>query len=95
MRALDHTARFKRDLRREMKGTYRQILRTELDPIVESLRADAPLADRLRDHKLTGEWQDHRELHVRPDLLLIYRKPTDDLLNLFGSGHTLSWKWSS
>jgi mRNA interferase YafQ len=24
---------------------------------------------------LSGEWNDHRDCHIRPDLVLIYRKP--------------------
>ena len=29
---------------------------------------------RMTDHALTGEWKDHRDLHLKPDLVLIYRK---------------------
>nr|VFK08712.1 MAG: mRNA interferase YafQ [Candidatus Kentron sp. LPFa] len=37
-----------------------------------------PLAHKHRDHALTGDWKDHRDCHVRADLILIYRKPDDD-----------------
>ena len=35
-----------------------------------------------RDYKreLSGEWADHRDCHVKPDLVLIYQKP-DALLH--------------
>ena len=46
----------------------------ENDPFT-ALAADEPLASRHRDHALTGDWRGHRDCHVRPDLVLIYRKP--------------------
>jgi mRNA interferase YafQ len=50
------------------------------------LAADEPLATRHRDHALTGEWKDHRDCHVRPDLVLIYQKPDDQTLRLVRIG---------
>ncbi|MDE2789269.1 MAG: type II toxin-antitoxin system YafQ family toxin [Paracoccaceae bacterium] len=44
------------------------------------------LARRHRDHVLTGSWKDHRDCHVRPDLVLIYRKPDTDHLDLVRLG---------
>ncbi len=32
-----------------------------------------PLDIRYRDHKLTGNFKDHRECHLEPDWLLIYK----------------------
>ena len=49
-----------------------------------------PLPEKCRDHGLTGEWQDHRDCHIRPDLVLIYRKPDDEALNWSGSAPTAS-----
>ena len=43
--------------------------------VVNFLAADTPLPRRNFDHALTGEWSDHCDCHVRPDLVLIYRKP--------------------
>ena len=51
-----------------------------------ALANDEPLARRQRDHGLSGEWADHRECHVRPDLLLIYQKPDADTLLLVRLG---------
>ena len=39
-----------------------------------------------RDHPLTGQWEDHRDCHVRPDLVLIYRLPDADTLQLVRLG---------
>jgi hypothetical protein len=46
----------------------------------------APLPRRNVDHQLTGEWQDHRDCHLRPDLVLIYRLPGADILELVRLG---------
>jgi mRNA interferase YafQ len=31
---------------------------------------------------LSGDWEGYRECHVKPDLLMIYRKTENDLLRL-------------
>jgi len=41
---------------------------------------------RDRDYPLGGEWRDHRECHLKPDLLLIYRKPNPEILQLVRLG---------
>lgn len=43
---------------------------------------DQPLDARHRDHDLSGDWAGYRECHVKPDLLLIYRKSDSDALRL-------------
>ena len=35
---------------------------------------------------LTGDWVDHRDCHIKPGLILIYRKPDDDHLDLVRLG---------
>ena len=50
--------------------------------MLEKLVNDTPLPFRYRDHALTGEWQDFRDCHIKPDLLLIYRKSGQNLLEL-------------
>jgi mRNA interferase YafQ len=35
---------------------------------------------------LTGEYTNHRECHLKPDLLLIYKKPDDSTLRLVRIG---------
>ena len=47
--------------------------------VVDMLAADKALPRRNLDHPLTGEWNDHRDCHIRPDLVLIYR--TNRVLN--------------
>ena len=50
------------------------------------LAADTPLPRKNRDHPLTGEWIAYRDCHVKPDLVLIYRKPDDEVLQLVRLG---------
>jgi mRNA interferase YafQ len=33
-----------------------------------------------------GDWRDHRECHLKSDLLLIYRKPDTEVLQLVRLG---------
>ncbi len=86
MRTIDPTGRFKRDLKRELKGRFREFILEEMDELIALLASDAPLPAHNRDHALTGEWKDHRDCHVRPDLVLIYRKPDDETLQLVRLG---------
>ena len=86
MRRIRRTAAFKRDYRREKKGQLGKKLDAELMRVVADLVADNPLAERHHDHPLSGSWKDHRDCHVRPDLVLIYRKPDPVHLDLVRLG---------
>jgi mRNA interferase YafQ len=86
MRTIEWTGQFKRDYRRESKGRYRVTLDGELFPVVELLANDLPLEANRRDHPLIGDWKDHRDCHIRPDLVLIYQKPDDTTLRLVRLG---------
>ena len=44
------------------------------------------LTPRHHDHALSGEWSDHRDCHVKPDLVLIYQKVRADTLRLVRLG---------
>ncbi len=86
MSRIERTAQFRRDYKRERRGRNRDALDTVLIKVLQSLADDRPLGERHRDHALTGEWQDHRDCHIRPDLILIYRKPCEDVLQLVRLG---------
>lgn len=86
MRTISYTTRFKRDHRRETSGRFGKKLDALLMEVVNLLAADEPLPRRNFDHALTGEWSDHRDCHLRPDLVLIYRKPDDSTLQLVRMG---------
>jgi mRNA interferase YafQ len=86
MRAIDQTRAFRRDLKRESKGKHRAYLSESFVSMVQALANDEPLAERFHDHALSNNWQDHRDCHIRPDLVLIYRKPDDETLQLVRLG---------
>ena len=54
--------------------------------VVRLLVADAALPPRNSDHALGGQWSDCRDCHIRPDLILIYRKPDGETLELVRLG---------
>jgi mRNA interferase YafQ len=86
MRIVRHTNRFKRDYRREKSGPIGRKLDNLLMEVVDLLARDQPLPRRFFDHALSGEWRDFRDCHVRPDLVLIYRKPDESSLDLVRLG---------
>ena len=86
MRTIERVGQFKRDYKREAKGQHGKLLDSLLVPVLTALAQDEPLEPRHRDHALTGDWKDHRDCHVRPDLVLIYRKPDDETLQLVRLG---------
>ncbi len=86
MRTIKQSGQFKRDLKREAKGPYRAALAKNFIEIVRALGDDEQLAEKYHDHALAGEWKDHRDCHIKPDLVLIYRKPNDVVLELVRLG---------
>lgn len=86
MRRIEPTSQFKRDFKREAKGQHRATLDADLKAILQILIFDRPLEPRNRDHALTGEWKDHRDCHIKPDLLLIYQMPDAETLRLVRIG---------
>jgi mRNA interferase YafQ len=86
MRKIESTTAFQRDFKREKKGLYRRDLDSLVSGVVSLLVEDARLPEKNRDHSLGGDWQDHRECHLKPDLLLIYRKPSAEILQLVRMG---------
>jgi mRNA interferase YafQ len=86
MRRIERTSQFKRDYKREAKVRHREVLANDFTQIVKTLANDEPLAEKHRDHALSGEWKDHKDCHVKPDLVLIYRKPDKEVLQLVRLG---------
>ncbi|CAB1371249.1 toxin of the YafQ-DinJ toxin-antitoxin system (plasmid) [Denitratisoma oestradiolicum] len=82
MRTIDRSSAFKRDYKREAKGQHRATLDDALKPVLMALVTDQLLDARYRDHDLSGAWGGYRECHIKPDLLLIYRKLDGDVLRL-------------
>ena len=70
MRRVEFTVQFKRDLKRVKKrGKNMEKIKEPLRLLIE----EELLPDVYRDHSLTGNWSECRDLHIEPDWLLIYR----------------------
>jgi len=78
MLTLKITGQFKRDYKREKAGQH-----ADLDDVFKAV------ADRLvnketlpisnKDHALKGGWKGCRDCHLKPDLVLIYRKTKTEI----------------
>jgi len=79
IRNISRTGEYKRDFKREARGAHGRTLEATLGKVLTELAFDVPLDKRLVDHPLGGAWAGWRECHIKPDLLLIYRKIGDDL----------------
>lgn len=64
------TTQFKRDYKLALK---RHLDVKLLEDVVAALAMGEALAEKHRDHSLSGNWAGHRECHILPDWLLVYR----------------------
>lgn len=71
------TSQFKKDYKLAMKRHLKIEL---LDEVIRLLARGEKLPDKYKDHSLTGNWVGHRECHVQPDWLLVYRVEDDVLV---------------
>ena len=71
------TTKFKKDYKLALKRNLNIEL---LDEIIRALSRGETLPEKNKDHELTGDWTGHRECHIQPDWLLIYRIEDDVLV---------------
>ncbi|MCL2434479.1 MAG: type II toxin-antitoxin system YafQ family toxin [Clostridia bacterium] len=64
------TNKFRKDYKAMEKRNFNMAL---LDEIIVKLAQGIPLPASNRDHVLKGNYAGHRECHITPDWLLIYR----------------------
>ena len=83
MLKIEFTNAIKKDLK---KYKHQKEVLLELQNVIELLIKQRNLPMKYQDHNLTGNWINHRECHVRNDVLLIYKIENDILfLTRFGS----------
>lgn len=81
MRIIKRSSAFKKDYKRIKKDTrYRKNLDALILLIVSHLLLDKELLPKNCDHALGGKWEGYRECHIKPDLLLIYKKVHPNIL---------------
>ena len=69
-----YTAKFKKDLKLILKRGYDPKL---FEEVLFLLREGKQLAEKYKDHPLRGIYTGHRECHITPDWLLIYKIEND------------------
>lgn len=86
MRTIEWTSAFNRDYKRTKATPRHRDIVGLLPEIVSRLADDKLLEEKYCDHRLTGNWKGHRECHLKPDPLLIYKKPDDKTIRLVRMG---------
>lgn len=86
MRRIERTKAFKRDYQRIVATPKHRELEDLFSAVLTLLATDTPLPAKYVDHSLRGVWKDFRDCHVKPDLVLIYRKTGNDGLQLVRLG---------
>ena len=86
MRRIEFSTAFKKDLKREKAGQHGRKLDALLSGVLALLTEDIPLPVANRDHQLGGEWKGCRDCHLKPDLVLTYRKLGAETLQLVRLG---------
>ena len=86
MREIDYSTQFQRDYKRESKYPKNKDLDKKLELVLDLLCVDLPLTRKYKDHSLRGEYDQIRECHIKPDLLLMYFKTGKSLLTLVRLG---------
>jgi len=85
MRKIIFTSQFKRDVRLAEK---RHKDTNKLLEVFRLLAADEILPERYKDHPLSDDWKHHRDLHIEPDWLLIYRADAEDVVMVRTGTHS-------
>ncbi|MBE7051351.1 MAG: type II toxin-antitoxin system YafQ family toxin [Ruminococcaceae bacterium] len=74
MLKIRYTSKFKKDFKTIIKRDYKIKL---FEEVLILLREEKILPEKYNDHALKGDYSGHRECHITPDWLLIYKKEND------------------
>jgi len=74
--SIHYTTQFKKDYKR-IKRQNKDL--SKLRTVIEILADGQLLEPKYQDHQLSGNWKGHRDCHIEPDWILIYRISVDDL----------------
>ncbi|MCW9000868.1 MAG: type II toxin-antitoxin system YafQ family toxin [Kangiellaceae bacterium] len=72
-----YTNQFKKDYKRIKKQNKDLI---KLQDVIEKLADGERLEQKYKDHQLSGIWKNHRDCHIEPDWILIYRTTGEELI---------------
>ncbi|WP_022942169.1 type II toxin-antitoxin system YafQ family toxin [Psychromonas hadalis] len=71
MLILDYSTQFKKDFKKITKLPIPEII--EVGNVISTLQKGLLLEAKYVDHALSGNWNNFRDCHIKPDLVLIYR----------------------
>ena len=78
-----YTTQFKKDYKK-IKKQNKDI--TKIEFVIKELASSKVLDQKHKDHQLSGRWKEHRDCHIEPDWILIYRlTPNSIVLERTGS----------
>lgn len=60
----------------------------KLENVMKDLCAETPLEPKLKDHQLYQNWIGHRECHIEPDWLLIYKYEENSVVFVRTGSHS-------
>lgn len=72
-----YTNQFKKDYKRIKKQNKDLI---KLQDVIKKLSDGERLEQKYKDHQLSGIWKNHRDCHIEPDWILIYRTTSEELI---------------
>lgn len=72
-----YTGQFKKDYKLAMRQKRDM---NRIDRVITLLAQGETLPESNKDHALSGNWKGHRECHIAPDWLLIYKLEQDVLV---------------
>ena len=72
-----YSSQFKKDFKKARKLPLPD-LKTIFE-VISILELGATLDAKYKDHELSGNWSSFRECHIKPDLLLIYKRNVSEL----------------
>ncbi|MDO8686546.1 MAG: type II toxin-antitoxin system YafQ family toxin [Clostridiales bacterium] len=76
MLKIRYSSRFKKDFKIIVKRGYNVKL---LEEVLNLLVDEKPLPQKYLDHLIAGSYGEHRECHITPDWLLVYKIEKDIL----------------
>ncbi len=74
---LEYSTQFKKDFKKIAKLPIPDVI--EVGHVIKQLQLGETLPEKYVDHLLSGNWQNYRDCHVKPDLVLIYKVDSDAL----------------
>lgn len=76
-----YVVKFTTQFRKDYKLAMKRGLKIELlERVIMLLASGEALPEKNKDHALTDNWVGHRECHILPDWLLVYRVEDDVLV---------------